>query len=238
MDTTIESSRRRRGADRMCLCLPALIVLAVAMAGTTAGAMAGTTTGTAAGTTTGATAAVATPVAAVAAGKADAPERAETDWEGTTGAGRFGPLGWLIGEWKGYGKFEDRVTYIRKHFAYELAGHFLVERTVDMFPPKEPSTEFELHQDFTVYSRENDTGRLRARGFFVESYVTRADVEASEDGSRIVVEALEIENGPPGMRYRFTITRVNDDRFTALFELAMPGREYRPLEQLEMARVR
>jgi hypothetical protein len=46
---------------------------------------------------------------------------AQEDWKDKRGRERFESLAWLEGEWQGYGKFSDRVTYIRKHYSFELA---------------------------------------------------------------------------------------------------------------------
>lgn len=162
---------------------------------------------------------------------------AQRDWHSTRGPHRFSPMHWLVGEWQGYGEFSDRSTLIHKRFSYEVAGMYLIERTIDMFPPDSLTTEFEVHQDFTVYYRHNRDGTVLAKGFFVESYVTSATVEIGDDGRTIVVETHEVENGPPGMRTSYTIRQRSADQFRATFEIAMPGEEYAVFEELLMKRV-
>jgi hypothetical protein len=163
--------------------------------------------------------------------------QAQHDWQVARGPDRFGPLHWLIGEWQGYGKFSDRSTLIHKSFFYDVAGMYLIERTIDMFPPDSLTTEFEVHQDFTVYYRHNRDGSILAKGFFVESYVTFATVEIGDDGRIIVVGMHEVENGPPGMRTRYTIRQRGADQFEATFEIAMPGEDYVVSEELLMKRM-
>ncbi|HSN54372.1 MAG TPA: hypothetical protein VLT32_06850, partial [Candidatus Sulfomarinibacteraceae bacterium] len=153
---------------------------------------------------------------------------------GSRGAQRFPELAWLVGEWQGYGEFSDRVTYIRKVFAYDVGGVLLSERTVDMFPPARPSTEFEVHQDLMLFYRAGDT--LRARAFYVESFVTACEVTVGE-GATIVVETTAVENGPPDLRTRYSITPDGPDRFTGVFEIARAGHDFEPVEQLAMRRV-
>lgn len=162
----------------------------------------------------------------------------DQSWQDKSGSERFAPLHWLVGEWRGYGEFAKDTGYIHKRFYYDLAGMYLIERTLDMFPPKEPTTEFEIHQDFVVYSRGNESGALKARGFFVESFVTSAQVSVSADGNSVVIESIEIENGPPGMRTRFTISRQTKDQYKESFEIAMPGKDYSIVEELTMTRVK
>ncbi len=77
-------------------------------------------------------------------------EASTADWGDARFAARFEAFDWLIGEWQGYGQFADRTGYIHKRYSYDVAGMYFVERTLDMFPPPQPSTEFEVHQDFTL----------------------------------------------------------------------------------------
>lgn len=81
----------------------------------------------------------------------------------------------------------NRTAYIRKQYAYEIAGMYFVERTVDMFPPPEPSVAFEMHQDLTVFYRDDRSGDLKAKGFFVEGFVTSSTLDVQAGGERIVI---------------------------------------------------
>lgn len=151
---------------------------------------------------------------------------------------RFAPFEWLVGEWRGYGEFSNRTTWIHKRFGYDVGGVYFYERTVDMFPPAELSTDFELHQDVSYFYRVGPSGEYRAKSFYMEGFVTSASVAVNDGGREIVIEATSVENGPPGMRSRITYTREGPDRFRGLFELAMPGKEFGKVEELTMTRVR
>ena len=153
------------------------------------------------------------------------------------GADRFPQLHWLVGEWQGFGEFADHTAYIHKRYSYELGGMFFVERTLDMLPPDRPSTEYEIHQDFSVIYLDSATDSLRAKGFFVEGFVTSSNVLVDGGGSRILIESQHVENGPSGMRSRVSIERKTEDAYEGLFELAMQGGPYRQIEKLQMRRV-
>ena len=153
------------------------------------------------------------------------------------GAERFQKLAWLVGEWQGYGKFAKQNGYINKQYYYDIAGIFLVERTIDMFPPPELTTDFEIHQDMTIFYVDTATDAIKAKGFFVEQYVTSSTVHVSKDGNSIVVETSEVENGPPGMRTRITYTRQGENEFTGSFEITMPAEDFKVVEELTMSRV-
>lgn len=148
---------------------------------------------------------------------------------------RFPGLAWLEGEWRGYGEFTNRTTYIHKTWEFDVAGIFLTERTIDMFPPAEPSTEFEVHQDLTVFYWDGTT--LKAKGFYVEGFVWNSLVSTTSEG-HIVIETAEVENGPPGVKARYTIRPDGADAFTATFELAFGDKDYGLMETLTMRRVR
>ena len=53
---------------------------------------------------------------------------------------------------------------------------FLIERTIDMFPPDSLTTEFEIHQNFAVYYVDTFSNSIKAKKFFVESYVQSSTV--------------------------------------------------------------
>lgn len=145
---------------------------------------------------------------------------------------RFAPLAWLEGEWQGYGLFPDDTSYIRKEFRYALRGRFLVERTIDLFPPPEPRTDYEIHQD-EIYYYSSGEG-FAAKGFFVEGFVWNARVEAGGDTVRVVT--TDVEGGPPGFAARVTLVRRGPDRYEGTFELREPGGEFRTVERLFMRR--
>jgi hypothetical protein len=65
------------------------------------------------------------------------------------------------------------------------------------------------------------------RSFYSEGFVhDYRCIEAAPDGSRFVFEAAGVENGPPGMRARDTLSFAADGELEAQFELAMPGQDY------------
>ncbi len=151
-------------------------------------------------------------------------------------AGGFEDLAWLEGEWQGFAVAGERSNVTHVEYRYEQAGRYLVERTVAMFPPGEPSTEFETHQDMTVYYEIG--GEVRAKGFFVEGFVQSSRV--SVDGLTVVIESLEIEGGPPGMRTRMTYERAADseDAYSGRFEIDWGDGELKCYHTYEFKRIR
>ena len=148
---------------------------------------------------------------------------------------KLSELDWLLGEWQGYGIVGKQYNLIRKSYAYEVGGTFLVERTLSMFPPGKPDTEFEMHQDFMVLHQNGD--QLGAKGFYIEGFVSQSEVNIADGGKQIVIESTTIENGPPGTRTRYTLTRESDDAFKGQFEIAWPGQDFELSQKITMKRI-
>ncbi len=142
-------------------------------------------------------------------------------------------IAWLEGEWQGYSIMGEKSNVNHKEFRFEQAGHYLVERTVAMFPPAEPSTEYETHQDMNVFYVIGD--ELRAKAFFVEGFVQSSTVTL--DGAKVIIESTEVEGGPPGMRTRLTYVRGDGDGFTGTFEIDWSGEGYQPMSTYEFKRL-
>jgi len=146
-------------------------------------------------------------------------------------------LGWLIGEWRGYGIVGKQMNMIHKSFRLEVGGLFLLERTLSMFPPSKPTTDYEQHQDLVVYYFDPSVGALKAKGFYIEGFVSSGDVHVSKAGQQIMVKSTQIENGPPNMATRFALNRKGEGEFIAKFEIAWQGVDYELSQKLTMQKI-
>lgn len=146
-------------------------------------------------------------------------------------------LDWLLGEWRGYGIVGKDMNTIYKRFYYDLAQVFFVERTTAMFPPSKPTTEYEIHQDLLFYYLDEASGKIKTKGFYVEGYVSSANVEIAKNGDVITIESTLIENGPRGMAVRDTIMRQSEDEFKSTFEIARPGMDFKLSQKHTMKRM-
>ena len=152
----------------------------------------------------------------------------------TAAAADLSDLAWLEGEWRGYSVMGDESNVNHKAFRLEQAGRYLVERTLSMCPPPEPSTDYETHQDMTVFYAVG--GELRAKGFFVEGVVQSSTVTV--EGPKVTVESLEVEGGPPGMRARLVYERDGEDRFTGTFDVDWSGEGWQCYQTYAFERLR
>ncbi|CAM2064882.1 hypothetical protein SCOR_05875 [Sulfidibacter corallicola] len=153
----------------------------------------------------------------------------------TAKAGPFGLLDRLVGEWRGLGVFPDRKGYIHKTYAFELGRKYLVERTIDMWPPKEPSPDFHIHRDISFFYL--DGGQIKVKSFHGEGFVWNAEVTLGEAGESFVIETRSVEGGPPGFRARVSYTFKGPDSLEAVFALGMPGQPLKVLENLTLKRM-
>lgn len=150
-------------------------------------------------------------------------------------AAELADVAWLAGQWQGYSLMGDRSNVNRKTFEFEVGGRYLVERTTAMFPPAEPSVDYELHEDMTVYYATG--GELFAKSFFSEGFVQSSTVKVSADATEVVIESTAVEGGPPGMRARLTYRREADDHMTGTFQLDWSGQGYKTASTYEFKKV-
>jgi hypothetical protein len=145
----------------------------------------------------------------------------------------------LVGRWEGPATGRPGTGHQAREFRSILQGRFILgtDETHWEPSPEEPNGLF--HEDLAIVGWDAAAGALTMRNFHAEGFVHdyRA-IEVAPDGSRIVFEAAQVENGPPGMRARKTFVFSGDDELESTFELAMPGGGFEPYthEQLRRAR--
>lgn len=75
--------------------------------------------------------------------------------------------------------------------------------------------------------------------FTVEGFVNHYVLDSvSPDGRTVVFVSAALENIPSGFRARETYTKVSDDEFTELFEIAEPGKEFEKYSGAHFIRVK
>ena len=153
---------------------------------------------------------------------------------GSAAAADLADLAWIEGEWQGYSIMGNKSNLNHKWFVREMGGTYLVERTVAVFPPAEPTTEYETHQDQCWYYAMGD--EVRMKGFFVEGFVSSGTVSIS--GDTLTVLSTAVEGGPPSMRTRLRYVRMGEDRMIGDFEIDWNGDGFRPSSTYEFRRLR
>lgn len=108
-----------------------------------------------------------------------------------------------------------------------LNGKFLQARNKSTFAPQARNPKGEVHEDIGFFSYDSNRKRFVLRQFHVEGFVNQYVLQdLAEDGKTMVFVTESIENIPPDWRAKETYRVLNDDEFTEVFELAVPGKDF------------
>jgi len=137
------------------------------------------------------------------------------------------PVRFLLGRWAGDSEGEPGLGKSVREYAFVLNGKFIEVRNQSTYPPQEKNPKGEVHEDRSLLSYDRGAKKLVLCMFTVEGFVNHYVLDSvSADGRTLVFTTVAIENIPAGFRARETYTRISDDEFTELFEIAEPGKEF------------
>jgi hypothetical protein len=133
----------------------------------------------------------------------------------------------LAGSWDGVETGAPGEGKGIRTYEFVLYDKYLHHKNRSEFPPQEKNPDGEVHLDWAFFSYDNFRGMYVMREFHGEGYVnTYAMSTNTENPNTFTFVSEHIENAPPGMRARYTITKVSDDKFTEKFEIAGPGKDF------------
>jgi len=145
----------------------------------------------------------------------------------------------LLGRWEGPATGRPGTGEQVREYRSILQGRFIqgTDQTQWVPTPEMPAGLF--HEDLAVLGWNEATGQLTMRSFHAEGFVhDYRCVDAAPDGSRLVFEADQVENGPLGMRARETLEFRGPDGLESTFELALPGRDFELYTHEQLRRTR
>lgn len=132
-----------------------------------------------------------------------------------------------LGRWEGTASGQPGAGGQTRHYELVLRGAFILGGSVTHWPSAPGQPDREPHEDLCLLSHDSATGLVTMRSYYVEGFVHEYRcVEVAPDGFRLVFEAGQVENGPPGMRARETWSFGDDGGFETMFELALPGEDF------------
>lgn len=143
----------------------------------------------------------------------------------------------LIGRWEGTATGKPGEGAQVRTYAAALRGGFIMGTNRTIWEPTAEEPDGEIHEDINILSFDRGGGTAVMRSFFVEGFACEYRCVDSADGVGLVFRADVIENGPPGMRARETISLVGDDRLESVFELAMRDGPFEPYSSEVLHRV-
>ncbi len=125
-------------------------------------------------------------------------------------AADWGPVQFLVGNWKGVGGGAPGQRTGEFSFTPDVQGKVLVRRSFAEFAAAR-------HDDLIIVYREK--GQLRAIFFDSEDHVIHYAVRSIEGGVQFVSD-------DPGPRFRLTYRSTGKDVVKIKFEVAPPGKEF------------
>jgi hypothetical protein len=142
----------------------------------------------------------------------------------------------LIGRWEGTASGKPGSGSQTRRYEAVLRGTFVMGMNKTHWQPTEADPEGETHEDLSVLGQDRSTGRPVMDSFFVEGFACEYRcVDADDD--RLVFEADQVRNGPPGMRARETFAFLDADAFESTFELAQGDGPFTPYTTERLRRV-
>jgi len=142
----------------------------------------------------------------------------------------------LVGEWKGDGAGFGDVTDVTHLWDLVLQGKYLRLRTKSVSRKEGKSVELqeEIHEDVGFLSWDTDRKSFVFRQFLSEGFINTFDVTInSEKPLMMIFGHRETESGG-GMRAQMTLSFTGDTKYDMVLDLAGPGKEFSPCQQIHM----
>lgn len=137
------------------------------------------------------------------------------------------PLRFFVGSWEGQGEGRPGVSKVEREYKFVLQDKFLEAKNKSVYEPQEDNPKGEVHEDWGLFSYDEDIGKFVFRQFHTEGFVNRYLLDSlSADGKTLVFVTETIENFWPNWKARETYRILNEDEFTETFELAPPDSDF------------
>lgn len=136
------------------------------------------------------------------------------------------PLRFFLGAWTGTGKGQAGVSQVEREYQFVLNGKFIQARNKSVYQPQEKNPKGEIHEDWGFFSFDRNRKQHVLRQFHVEGFVNQYKLEIAEDKKTLIFISESIENIPSGWQARETYKIINDDEFSEVFEIAVPGKAF------------
>jgi hypothetical protein len=126
----------------------------------------------------------------------------------------------LVGEWHGESDGKPGKGTVKRTYRFVLADRFLHEVNVSTYPPQPKNEKGEVHEHWSMISRDRARKTIVLRQFHQEGFVNQYAQKAGEPAATLVFESEAFENIPPTWKARETYEKVSADEFVETFELA------------------
>ena len=136
------------------------------------------------------------------------------------------PLRFLEGVWTGSGAGTSGDSVVVQTYTFILNRHFLKMETRSEFKPQDKNPKGEIHEDFGIFSYDEQRKTFVMRGFYVEGFVNQYVAKTAEDGASLMFETESIENAPAGTKARLEFLKKGPHEIEQNFYVAWPGRDF------------
>jgi hypothetical protein len=141
----------------------------------------------------------------------------------------------LVGKWQGEGSGFGVVSDVTHEWEFVIDGKFLRLKTVSI--PRTTDGAEEEHEDVGYLSLDTDRGVFVFRQFLSEGFVNTYDVVVTpHDTLEIVFEHRHAESAG-GMRARLLLDFITATEYKMVLELAAPGKEFSPCQEMRLNKV-
>ncbi|MCM2334559.1 MAG: FABP family protein [Anaeromyxobacteraceae bacterium] len=152
---------------------------------------------------------------------------------------RWAPLRAFLGTWEGTSRGEPGTGTVRREYRLVLGDRFIEARNRTAYAPRQKTPRGEVHEDVGYLSVDRGRQVFVLRQFHVEGFVNTYVAPVSTASPEPIVFVTEaIENLPPGWRARETYRFEGPDVLVEVFELAEPGKEFKPYSEARLTRAR
>jgi len=137
------------------------------------------------------------------------------------------PLEYFAGKWEGHETGRAGIGKGDRSYQFIMGARYLFMKNTSRFEPQEKNPKGETHEDWTIFSFDEERQKFILRQFNIEGFVNRFVLDSLVNLNKTFVFTSESsENAPPGLRARLSYYIQNQDEFRETFELAMPGKEF------------
>lgn len=143
----------------------------------------------------------------------------------------------LVGEWEGTSEGQPGKGTVKRSYRFVLGDRFIHEQNVSTYPPQDVNPKGEVHEHWSLISRDRARKTHVLRQFHQEGFVNQFAMQPAAAASPLVFESEALENVPKGWKARETYEIVSPDEFVETFELSMADKPFEVYSRNRFKRV-
>ncbi len=150
----------------------------------------------------------------------------------------WSPVWFMAGEWAGESEGQPGKGTVKRSYRFVLGDRFLYEQNISTYPPQPKNEKGEVHEHWSLFSRDRARRTLVLRQFHQEGFVNQYVMLPPTAGGKLVFESESFENVPATWKARETYEVLSPDEFIETFELSEGEKPYEVYSRTRLKRVR